>query len=240
MASVLFSHVSRIYPGSGHWALNDLTMQVDDGEFVCVVGPSGSGKTTLLRVLAGLEPCDSGSVFIGDTDVTHTAPQHRDVAFVFQSYALYPHLSVADNIGFPLLVAGLPKAQAQERVAEAASLLSLTKLLARKPAQLSGGERQRVAMARAIVRHPRVFAMDEPMSSIDAHLRHALREEISGLQASLGITCLYVTHDLGEASQLGHKIAVVMDGELQQFGTPTELRDNPANQRVAEFLAASA
>jgi multiple sugar transport system ATP-binding protein len=240
MASVLFSDVSRTYPGNVHPSLSHVTLQIEDGEFVCIVGPSGSGKTTLLRLLAGLEPCDSGRIFIGDTDVSDVAPQHRDVAFVFQSYALYPHLSVADNIGFPLLTAGVPREQARQQVEDTAALLSLSKLLQRKPGQLSGGERQRVAMARAIVRQPRVFAMDEPMSSIDAHLRRALREEIAALQATLGVTCLYVTHDLAEANQLGHRIAVVMNGELQQFGTPDELRDYPANAAVTDFLATSA
>jgi multiple sugar transport system ATP-binding protein len=236
MASVVFENASRIYPGSTTPAINNLTLEVKDGEFLVLVGPSGCGKSTLLRMLAGLEEVDSGRILIGDKDVTHVAPKDRDVAMVFQSYALYPHMSVAENMGFALKIAGIAKEERERRVLEAAKLLDLEEFLDRKPKALSGGQRQRVAMGRAIVREPQVFLMDEPLSNLDAKLRVATRTQIAALQRRLGITTVYVTHDQVEAMTMGDRVAVLNDGVLQQVDTPQNLYDNPANAFVADFI----
>jgi multiple sugar transport system ATP-binding protein len=205
-----------------------------------MVGPSGSGKTTALRMLAGLEEVDGGAIFIGDRDVTDDPPKARDVAMVFQNYALYPYLSVEANIGFPLKVAGVKKAERAERVRAAAEMLGLVDLLHRKPGQLSGGQRQRVAMGRAIVREASVFLMDEPLSNLDAKLRVQMRADIAELQGRLNVTTVYVTHDQAEAMTLGHRVAVLHDGHLQQCAPPRELYDRPANTFVAGFIGSPA
>jgi multiple sugar transport system ATP-binding protein len=201
-----------------------------------LVGPSGSGKTTALRMLAGLEEVDAGAVYIGDRDVSDDAPKSRDVAMVFQNYALYPYLTVADNMAFPLRIAKVKRSERELRVREVATLLELTPYLERKPGQLSGGQRQRVAMGRAIVRQPRVFLMDEPLSNLDAKLRVQMRADIAALQARLGVTTVYVTHDQAEAMTLGHRVAVLRDARLQQCATPRELFDRPVNTFVAGFI----
>jgi multiple sugar transport system ATP-binding protein len=236
MAEVRYEQATRIYPGTDTPALDALDLQIEDGELMVLVGPSGSGKTTALRMLAGLEEVDAGAVYIGDRDVSDDTPKSRDVAMVFQNYALYPYLTVADNIGFPLRVAKVPKAKRAERVREVAELLELTQFLERKPGQLSGGQRQRVAMGRAIVREPRVFLMDEPLSNLDAKLRVQMRADIAALQARLGVTTVYVTHDQAEAMTLGHRVAVLRDARLQQCDTPRALFDRPANTFVAGFI----
>ena len=236
MATVTFEKASRIYPGSTTPAVNNLTLEVKDGEFLVLVGPSGSGKSTVLRMLAGLEEVDSGRILIGGIDVTDVAPKDRDVAMVFQSYALYPHMSVAENMGFALKIAGIAKEERERRVLEAAKLLDLEEFLDRKPKALSGGQRQRVAMGRAIVREPQVFLMDEPLSNLDAKLRVATRTQIEALQRRLGITTVYVTHDQVEAMTIGDRVAVLKDGVLQQVDTPQNLYDNPANAFVADFI----
>jgi multiple sugar transport system ATP-binding protein len=236
MAEVRYEQATRIYPGTDTPALDALDLQIDDGELMVLVGPSGSGKTTALRMLAGLEEVDAGAVYIGDRDVSDDTPKSRDVAMVFQNYALYPYLTVADNIGFPLRVAKVPKAKRAERVREVAELLELTQFLDRKPGQLSGGQRQRVAMGRAIVRQPRVFLMDEPLSNLDAKLRVQMRADIAALQARLAVTTVYVTHDQAEAMTLGHRVAVLRDARLQQCDTPRALFDRPANTFVAGFI----
>jgi multiple sugar transport system ATP-binding protein len=240
MAEVRFEQATRIYPGSDEPALDGLDLRIEDGELMVLVGPSGSGKTTALRMLAGLEDVDAGAVYIGERDVSDDAPKSRDVAMVFQNYALYPYLTVADNIAFPLRAAKVPKAQREVRVREVAALLELTPFLDRKPGQLSGGQRQRVAMGRAIVRKPRVFLMDEPLSNLDAKLRVQMRADIAGLQASLGVTTVYVTHDQAEAMTLGHRVAVLRDARLQQCATPRELFDRPVNTFVAGFIGSPA
>jgi multiple sugar transport system ATP-binding protein len=240
MAEVRFQQATRIYPGTDTPALEALDLQIQDGELMVLVGPSGSGKTTALRMLAGLEEVDAGAVYIGDRDVSDDTPKSRDVAMVFQNYALYPYLTVADNIGFPLRVAKVPKAERAERVREVAELLELTQFLERKPGQLSGGQRQRVAMGRAIVRQPRVFLMDEPLSNLDAKLRVQMRADIAALQARLGVTTVYVTHDQAEAMTLGHRVAVLRDARLQQCDTPRVLFDRPANTFVAGFIGSPA
>lgn len=240
MASVTFDSVTRHYPGTDRPALDALNLAVEDGEFMVLVGPSGCGKTTTLRMLAGLEPVDAGQIYIGDTDVTATDPGHRDIAMVFQNYALYPHMTVAQNMGFALKVAKTPKAEIRARVAEAAQLLGLAELLARKPKDLSGGERQRVAMGRAIVRRPQVFLMDEPLSNLDAMLRVQTRNQIAELQRRLGITTVYVTHDQVEAMTMGDRVAVLRDGVLQQCAPPRELYRTPANVFVAGFIGSPA
>ncbi|MGV0748764.1 ABC transporter ATP-binding protein [Mycolicibacter minnesotensis] len=240
MASVTFDSVTRHYPGTDRPALDALDLAVEDGEFMVLVGPSGCGKTTTLRMLAGLEPVDAGQIYIGDTDVTATDPGHRDIAMVFQNYALYPHMTVAQNMGFALKVAKTPKAEIRARVAEAAQLLGLAELLARKPKDLSGGERQRVAMGRAIVRRPQVFLMDEPLSNLDAMLRVQTRNQIAELQRRLGITTVYVTHDQVEAMTMGDRVAVLRDGVLQQCAPPRELYRTPANVFVAGFIGSPA
>jgi multiple sugar transport system ATP-binding protein len=240
MASVVFSQASRIYPGTTKPAVDKLDLTVKDGEFLVLVGPSGCGKSTSLRMLAGLEEIDTGSIHIGDKDVTNVAPKDRDIAMVFQSYALYPHMSVAENMGFALKIAGVAKEERDRRVREAAKLLDLEDYLDRKPKALSGGQRQRVAMGRAIVREPQVFLMDEPLSNLDAKLRVATRTQIAALQRRLGITTVYVTHDQVEAMTMGDRVAVLKDGILQQVDTPRNLYDKPQNVFVAGFIGSPA
>jgi multiple sugar transport system ATP-binding protein len=229
-----------VYPGTEAPAVDALDLDIADGEFMVLVGPSGSGKTTALRMLAGLEEVDAGSVFIGDRDVTDVAPKERDVSMVFQNYALYPYLTVAANIGFPLRIAKVKKSVREKRVKEVASLLGLSEYLERKPGQLSGGQRQRVAMGRAIVRVPSVFLMDEPLSNLDAKLRVQMRADIAALQSDFGITTVYVTHDQSEAMTLGHRVAVLHEGHLQQVGPPRQLYERPANVFVAGFIGSPA
>jgi multiple sugar transport system ATP-binding protein len=240
MAEVRFEQATRVYPGSDVPALDALDLEIGDGELMVLVGPSGSGKTTALRMLAGLEDVDAGAVYIDGRDVSDDAPKRRDVAMVFQNYALYPYLSVADNMAFPLRVAKVAKSERQARVREVAELLELTPFLERKPGQLSGGQRQRVAMGRAIVRQPRVFLMDEPLSNLDAKLRVQMRADIAALQARLGVTTVYVTHDQAEAMTLGHRVAVLKDARLQQCDTPRVLFDRPVNTFVAGFIGSPA
>src|SRR5215213_2913173 len=240
MAEVRFQQATRVYPGSDTPAVDALDLEVGDGELMVLVGPSGSGKTTALRMLAGLEEVDAGAVMIGGRDVSDDPPKRRDVAMVFQNYALYPYLTVAANIGFPLRMARVPKAQREARVREVADLLELSPFLERKPGQLSGGQRQRVAMGRAIVREPRVFLMDEPLSNLDAKLRVQMRADIAELQGRLGVTTVYVTHDQAEAMTLGHRVAVLKDARLQQCDTPRALFDRPVNTFVAGFVGSPA
>ena len=240
MASVVFSQASRIYPGTTKPAVDKLDLTVNDGEFLVLVGPSGCGKSTSLRMLAGLEEIDTGSIRIGDKDVTNVAPKDRDIAMVFQSYALYPHMSVAENMGFALKIAGIAKEERDRRVKDAAKLLDLEDYLDRKPKALSGGQRQRVAMGRAIVREPQVFLMDEPLSNLDAKLRVATRTQIAALQRRLGITTVYVTHDQVEAMTMGDRVAVLKDGILQQVDTPRNLYEKPQNAFVAGFIGSPA
>jgi multiple sugar transport system ATP-binding protein len=236
LAEVRYVAATRMYSGNDKPAVDGLDLDIADGEFMVLVGPSGSGKTTALRMLAGLEEIDAGAVFIGDRDVSDEPPKRRDVAMVFQNYALYPYLTVAANIGFPLRIAKVPKRDREARVKEVAKLLGLTEYLERKPAQLSGGQRQRVAMGRAIVRIPSVFLMDEPLSNLDAKLRVQMRADIAALQADFGVTTVYVTHDQAEAMTLGHRVAVLHEGKLQQVGPPRELYERPANLFVAGFI----
>lgn len=240
MAEVRYVQATRVYPGNDTPAVDALDLDIADGEFMVLVGPSGSGKTTALRMLAGLEEVDAGAVFIGERDVSDVPPKERDVAMVFQNYALYPYLTVAANIGFPLRIAKVRKRDRDARVKEVAKLLGLSDFLDRKPSQLSGGQRQRVAMGRAIVRVPSVFLMDEPLSNLDAKLRVQMRADIAALQADFGITTVYVTHDQAEAMTLGHRVAVLHDGHLQQVGPPRELYERPANLFVAGFIGSPA
>ncbi|CAL99802.1 carbohydrate ABC transporter ATP-binding protein (CUT1 family) [Saccharopolyspora erythraea NRRL 2338] len=241
MAEVAYVNASRVYPGSPPVrAVDELGLDVADGEFLVLVGPSGSGKSTALRMLAGLEDVDEGAITIGGNDVTHTPPKARDIAMVFQSYALYPHMTVAENMGFALKLRKTPKQQIREKVTEAAKMLDLEKYLDRKPKALSGGQRQRVAMGRAIVREPSVFLMDEPLSNLDAKLRVETRANIAALQKRLGTTTIYVTHDQVEAMTMGHRVAVLKDGLLQQCASPRELYENPANAFVAGFIGSPA
>ena len=240
MASVTFDHATRIYPGNDRPSVDSLDLEIADGEFLVLVGPSGCGKSTSLRMLAGLEDVNSGRILIGDRDVTDVQPKDRDIAMVFQNYALYPHMTVHDNMGFALKIAGTPKDEIDARVREAARVLGLTEYLDRKPKALSGGQRQRVAMGRAIVRKPKVFLMDEPLSNLDAKLRVQTRTQIASLQRSLGVTTVYVTHDQTEALTMGDRIAVLKDGVLQQVGTPREMYDKPANEFVAGFIGSPA
>jgi len=240
LAEVRFVQATRIYPGTDAPAVDALDLEIHDGEFMVLVGPSGSGKTTALRMLAGLEEVDIGAVMIGERDVTDLPPKQRDVSMVFQNYALYPYLTVAANIGFPLRIAKVKKADREQRVREVAALLGLSDFLERKPAQLSGGQRQRVAMGRAIVRVPSVFLMDEPLSNLDAKLRVQMRADIARLQADFGVTTVYVTHDQAEAMTLGHRVAVLHDGRLQQCGPPRELYERPVNMFVAGFIGSPA
>jgi multiple sugar transport system ATP-binding protein len=236
MAEVKFDKVTRIYPGNDTPSVEDLSLDIKDGEFLVLVGPSGCGKSTTLRMLAGLEEVNKGSIYIGDKDVTTMQPKDRDIAMVFQNYALYPHMTVAENMGFALKIAGVDKAEIRKKVEQAAKILDLTEFLDRKPKALSGGQRQRVAMGRAIVREPKVFLMDEPLSNLDAKLRVQTRTQIAALQHQLGVTTLYVTHDQTEALTMGDRIAVLSLGKLQQVGAPTELYDRPSNVFVAGFI----
>ncbi|WP_210651135.1 ABC transporter ATP-binding protein [Nocardioides sp. SYSU D00065] len=238
--SVTFDQASRTYPGSDKPAVDALDLEIEPGEFLVLVGPSGCGKSTSLRMLAGLEDVSSGQILIGDRDVTHVAPKDRDIAMVFQNYALYPHMTVGDNMGFALKIAGASKSEIATRVAEAAKILDLEDYLERKPKALSGGQRQRVAMGRAIVRHPKVFLMDEPLSNLDAKLRVSTRTQIASLQRRLDITTVYVTHDQVEAMTMGDRVAVLKDGVLQQVDTPLGLYDKPANAFVAGFIGSPA
>lgn len=240
MATVKFDNATRIYPGTEKPAVDSLDLEVNDGEFLVLVGPSGCGKSTSLRMLAGLEDVNSGRVLIGDRDVTDVQPKDRDIAMVFQNYALYPHMSVADNMGFALKIAGKRKTEIRARVEEAAEILDLSEYLDRKPKALSGGQRQRVAMGRAIVRQPQVFLMDEPLSNLDAKLRVQTRTQIASLQRRLGVTTVYVTHDQTEALTMGDRIAVLNNGLLQQVGTPRDMYDRPANIFVAGFIGSPA
>ncbi|MDF1603209.1 sn-glycerol-3-phosphate ABC transporter ATP-binding protein UgpC [Nocardioides sp. YIM 152315] len=240
MASVTYQHTEHLYPGADAPAVNDFSLEVADGEFIVLVGPSGSGKSTCLRMLAGLEEVTSGKIFIGKSDVTHAPPKDRDIAMVFQNYALYPHMSVGENMEFALKMAGVRSTERNRRVHEAAKLLDLTEYLDRKPRALSGGQRQRVAMGRAIVRQPQVFCMDEPLSNLDAKLRVSTRTQIAALQHRLGITTVYVTHDQVEAMTMGDRVVVLDDGVLQQADTPLALYDRPANVFVAGFIGSPA
>jgi multiple sugar transport system ATP-binding protein len=240
VADVRFVQATRVYPGSELPAVDALDLHIADGEFVVLVGPSGSGKTTALRMLAGLEEVDGGGILIGDRDVTDVPPKRRDVAMVFQNYALYPYLTVEANIAFPLKIAKVGKAERRRRAREVAELLGLTEFLERKPSQLSGGQRQRVAMGRAIVREPSVFLMDEPLSNLDAKLRVQMRADIAALQSRLETTTVYVTHDQSEAMTLGHRVAVLKDGRLQQCDAPRVLYDAPVNTFVAGFIGSPA
>jgi multiple sugar transport system ATP-binding protein len=236
MSSVRFEEVTHFYSGADEPSVKSLELTVEDQEFMVLVGPSGCGKTTSLRMLAGLEQVSSGSIFIGDRNVTQLAPKARDIAMVFQNYALYPHMTVADNMGFALKMAGVNKKQIATKVTEAADLLGLGELLKRKPRALSGGQRQRVAMGRAIVREPNVFLMDEPLSNLDAKLRVQTRSQIAALQRRLGVTTVYVTHDQTEAMTMGDRVAVLKDGLLQQVDTPRAMYAKPVNAFVAAFI----
>jgi multiple sugar transport system ATP-binding protein len=240
MATVTFDKATRIYPGGTKPAVDALDIEIQDGEFLVLVGPSGCGKSTSLRMLAGLEDVNGGAIRIGDRDVTHLPPKDRDIAMVFQNYALYPHMTVAANMGFALKIAGVPKDVIRQKVEEAARILDLTEYLERKPKALSGGQRQRVAMGRAIVREPQVFLMDEPLSNLDAKLRVSTRTQIASLQRRLGITTVYVTHDQVEAMTMGDRVAVLKDGLLQQIDTPRNMYDRPANLFVAGFIGSPA
>ena len=236
MSSVLFDHVSCVYPGADAPSVNDLQLSIPDGEFLVLVGPSGCGKSTTLRMLAGLEQVTEGRICIDGRDVTDVDPKDRDIAMVFQNYALYPHMTVAENMGFALKLAKVNRVDREAKVRRAAEMLDLTEMLERKPKALSGGQRQRVAMGRAIVREPKVFLMDEPLSNLDARLRVQTRAEISALTRELGITTVYVTHDQTEAMTMGDRVAVLRDGTLQQLSTPVALYDTPANAFVAGFI----
>jgi multiple sugar transport system ATP-binding protein len=239
MAGVTFDGVSKIYP-DGTRAVNSIDLEVDDGEFMVLVGPSGCGKTTALRMVAGLEDISEGVLKIGDRVVNHVPSRDRDIAMVFQSYALYPHLTVYDNIAFGLKLKKVPKAEIDKRVQNAAKVLGLEGFLKRKPRALSGGQRQRVAMGRAIVREPQAFLMDEPLSNLDAKLRVQMRAEIAKLQSDLGTTTVYVTHDQIEAMTMGDRVAVMRKGELQQVAAPQELYDKPDNLFVGGFIGSPA
>lgn len=239
MAEIVLDHVNKSYP-DGHTAVRDLNLTIADGEFLILVGPSGCGKTTTLNMIAGLEDISSGELRIAGERVNEKAPKDRDIAMVFQSYALYPHMTVRQNIAFPLILAKMRKADIAQKVSETAKILDLTNLLDRKPSQLSGGQRQRVAMGRAIVRHPKAFLMDEPLSNLDAKLRVQMRGEIAQLQRRLGTTTVYVTHDQTEAMTLGDRVVVMYGGIAQQIGTPEELYERPANLFVAGFIGSPA
>jgi len=239
MASIEIDRITKVY-GNGFLAVDDVSLEVRDGEFMVLVGPSGCGKSTLLRMIAGLEEVTAGAVCIGGADVTELAPRHRDIAMVFQSYALYPHMTVRANLGYGLKVRKAPKADAQRRVEEVAALLGLTEMLDRKPLQLSGGQRQRVAMGRAIVREPQAFLMDEPLSNLDAKLRVGMRASLAQLHAKLGVTTVYVTHDQTEAMTLGERVAVMRDGKIVQVAEPQTLYLRPTNLFVAAFIGSPA
>src|SRR3954469_2417628 len=236
MATVTFEKAQRWYPGADKPTVPGIDLEIADGEFMVLVGPSGCGKSTTLRMLAGLEEVNKGKIFIGDRDITHTPPKDRDIAMVFQNYALYPHMTVADNMGFALKMAKVSPDERKKRVAEAARILQLEDYLERKPKALSGGQRQRVAMGRAIVRNPQVFCMDEPLSNLDAKMRVQTRTDIAKLQADLGVTTVYVTHDQVEAMTMGDRVAVMKDGYPQQVDPPLRLYDKPVNLFVAGFI----
>jgi multiple sugar transport system ATP-binding protein len=236
MATVTFENAQRWYPGTDAPAVDGIDLEIRDGEFMVLVGPSGCGKSTTLRMLAGLEEVDEGRIMIGDRDITQLPPKNRDIAMVFQNYALYPHMTVAENMGFALKMAKVPAAKRQQRVEDAARLLGLTEYLKRKPKALSGGQRQRVAMGRAIVRNPQVFCMDEPLSNLDAKMRVQTRTDIAKIQADLGVTTVYVTHDQVEAMTMGDRVAVMDVGVLQQVDSPLKLYDKPVNLFVAGFI----
>ena len=232
--SIRFQNVSKTFGDT--LVVDDLSLEIDDGEFVVLLGPSGCGKTTTLRMLAGLETVTSGDIYIQDERINDVQTQHRDLAMVFQSYALYPHMTIAENIGYPLRVRKIEKTERATRVNRVAAMLEIESLLERKPRQLSGGERQRVALARAIVREPRAYLMDEPLSNLDARLRVQMRGELKRLQHQLGTTTIYVTHDQAEAMTLASRVAVMKKGRLQQFDTPMNIYNRPANRFVAEFV----
>src|ERR1700710_1229324 len=236
MATISFKKARRWYPGADVPAVPGIDLEIRDGEFMVLVGPSGCGKSTTLRMLAGLEEVNEGKIFIGERDITNMPPKDRDIAMVFQNYALYPHMTVADNMGFALKMAKVPTEERKKRVADAAKILQLEEFLERKPKALSGGQRQRVAMGRAIVRSPQVFCMDEPLSNLDAKMRVQTRTDIAKLQADLGVTTVYVTHDQVEAMTMGDRVAVMKDGYLQQVDTPLNLYDHPVNLFVAGFI----
>ena len=240
MAAITYKNASCIYEGSDKLAVDSLNLDIQDGEFVVLVGPSGSGKSTALRMLAGLEDIDEGAIEIGGKDMTGVPSKDRDIAMVFQNYALYPNKTVAENMGFALKLRGVSADERRKKVEEAAKILDLTEFLDRKPAKLSGGQRQRVAMGRAIVREPQVFCMDEPLSNLDAKLRVQTRTQIAALQRRLGTTTVYVTHDQVEAMTMGDRVAVLRFGKLQQFASPNELYDRPANAFVAGFIGSPA
>jgi multiple sugar transport system ATP-binding protein len=239
MAEIVLDHVTKVYPGDVV-ALDDVSLTIMHGEFIALVGPSGCGKSTLLRSLAGLEEVTSGEISIGGRDVTDLAPRHRDVAMVFQSYALYPHMNVRQNLGYGLKVRRMPRAEVKRRVEEVAELLGLAELLDRRPAQLSGGQRQRVAMGRAIVRQPQAFLMDEPLSNLDAKLRVGMRASLAQLHGQLGVTTVYVTHDQVEAMTLGQRVAVMRDGRILQVDAPQRLYERPRDLFVAGFIGSPA
>jgi ABC-type sugar transport system ATPase subunit len=232
--SIFLQQLTKSFGGS--LVVDNLSLEIDDGEFVVLLGPSGCGKTTTLRMIAGLEQATSGEIFMDDQRVNDLPPQKRDVAMVFQSYALYPHMTVAQNIAYPLRVRKMGPGEIQQQVNQTAAMLEIEALLARRPRELSGGERQRVALARAIVRDPKAFLMDEPLSNLDARLRLQMRGELKRLQQKLGTTTIYVTHDQAEAMTLGHRVAVMNRGTLQQFDAPLEIYNRPANRFVAEFV----
>ena len=240
MAAITYKNASCIYEGSDKLAVDSLNLDIQDGEFIVLVGPSGSGKSTALRMLAGLEDIDEGAIEIGGKDMTGVPSKDRDIAMVFQNYALYPNKTVAENMGFALKLRGVPADERRRKVEDAAKILDLTEFLDRKPAKLSGGQRQRVAMGRAIVREPQVFCMDEPLSNLDAKLRVQTRTQIAALQRRLGTTTVYVTHDQVEAMTMGDRVAVLRFGKLQQFASPNELYDRPANAFVAGFIGSPA
>ncbi|GAA4755385.1 diacetylchitobiose ABC transporter ATP-binding protein MsiK [Nocardioides endophyticus] len=240
MTTVRFEEAQRWYPGADKPAVPGISLEIGDGEFMVLVGPSGCGKSTTLRMLAGLEEVNKGKIFIGDREITNTPPKDRDIAMVFQNYALYPHMSVADNMAFALKMAKVPTEERNKRVQDAAKILGLTEYLDRKPKALSGGQRQRVAMGRAIVRQPQVFCMDEPLSNLDAKMRVQTRTDIAKLQADLGVTTVYVTHDQVEAMTMGDRVAVMKDGYLQEVDTPLGLYDRPVNLFVAGFIGSPA
>jgi multiple sugar transport system ATP-binding protein len=239
MAEIVLERVTKEFAG-GVVAVDDVSLEIGDGEFIALVGPSGCGKSTLLRSVAGLEDVTAGTISIGGRDVTDLAPRHRDVAMVFQSYALYPHMSVRQNLGYGLKVRRTPRAEVRRRVEEVAELLGLSELLERRPAQLSGGQRQRVAMGRAIVRQPAVFLMDEPLSNLDAKLRVGMRASLAQLHAQLGVTTVYVTHDQVEAMTLGQRVAVMRDGRILQVDVPQRLYEQPRDVFVAGFIGSPA